>query len=240
MAALLLLFQSGFGGAEPSLPSLRVSFIDDSTLFQKNDGSREEIRHLFASAGLEVELVTLPAKRILWQIQNENRAHCSVGWIRPAERARFAHFSLPIRPPLSLVVVTSRTALPRLGGFKSLRQLMADPQLRLGVSEGFSYGEELDRRIAGMGKAVVPSNQPPIDQLRLLASNRFDYTLTDPYDFRWAAGQPGYALQELVRLEFPDMPPGRPRHLMCSHAVSADTLERIDQAIQRIGKGAAP
>lgn len=216
-------------------PPLRLSFIANSTLFHQDDGSRDEIQQLFASAGVETEVVTLPARRIIWQMQNEPRQHCSVGWIRTAPRDDFAHFSLPIRPPLYLEVVTSRRALSQVSRYATLRELMAAPGLRLGLSEGFSYGEELDQRIAAMGDTVQPNGQAPINQLRLLASNRFDYTLSDPYDFRWAMSHPSYAHRELVSLVFPDMPPGRPRHLMCSRSVPAATLERIDQAIRTLG-----
>ncbi|MGA6104087.1 hypothetical protein ABS648_08880 [Pseudomonas solani] len=231
-ASLALLLVAGIAQADPPL---RLSFIANSTLFHEDDGGRDEIARLFASAGVATEVVTLPAKRIVWQMQYEPGPHCSVGWIRTREREGFARFSLPIRPPLYLEVVTNRRALPQVSRYASLRALMAAPGLRLGVSDGFSYGEELDRRIADMGEAALPNSQAPINQLRLLASNRFDYTLADPYDFRWAMSHPSYAHRELVSLVFPDMPPGRPRHLMCSRSVPEATVQRIDQAIRAMG-----
>jgi polar amino acid transport system substrate-binding protein len=38
----------------------------------------------------------------------------------------------------------------------------------------------------------------------------------------------------IVRLELPDVPPGKARHLMCSRNVDAGLIERMDQAITRL------
>jgi polar amino acid transport system substrate-binding protein len=103
----------------------------------------------------------------------------------------------------------------------------------VGAVAGYSYGDAVDRQLAAVGEQVdrAPS---PASNLAKLVAGRFDFALINSEELDHLIAQSPDLAGSIVRLELPDVPPGKARHLMCSRNVDAGLIERMDQAITRL------
>jgi len=122
---------------------------------------------IFKKAGIEVEFVEMPPKRIMAEIKRKDNFHCSVGWFKKAERERFAKFSRPIYQNKPIVILTAKKNEALFSKYKTLKEVFSDKSLLLGVMADFSYGEYIDNLIekASPQKHVAKSRQRQLPNL---------------------------------------------------------------------------
>lgn len=175
------------------------------------------------SAGIPFEWQLTPSQRQLALIQSGRGLQCGVGWFRNPEREARGRFSgaLYQDKPFAALVRLDAPIVSR----RAVTELLAQPQPRLLVKEGYSYGAFLDRLIAGMPTAPVRASVDPPQMARMLQAGRADWMLVAPEEAD-ALLLPGLRL-----IEFSDMPLGPSRHLYCSEDVPAAWIERIDRAL---------
>lgn len=194
----------------------------------------EETRRILEHAGLRYELRSVPASRILAEMEMGAEPQCSIGWFVTQERRRFAVFSLPFHRSEAQVAVGLPEVAGKLRRVESAQRLLERPDLRLGVVHGFSYGTALDRLLAASVRPVERVRGTPAQVLRMVASRRFDYTFADPEELPMLERAAGLHPGTLVPVPLPDVPVGNLRHLMCSWSVPAATLDRLDAAIRTL------
>ncbi|MGO4466418.1 hypothetical protein AB4Z11_12720, partial [Pseudoduganella sp. RAF53_2] len=101
---------------------------------------------------------------------------------------------------------------------------------------GVSYGMELDGMIASSANHIMRRTVETSAMLRMLAVGRASYIFVDREDWNYLRNKEN-SLQSLVLLDYPDMPPGLKRHVVCSRDVPAETMDRLNRAIAaRAGK----
>lgn len=189
---------------------------------------------IFKLAGVEVSYLEVPVKRILGDLQADQAALCSPSWYKLAEREKFARYSLPIHKDKPHVVMANPQAAPTIRAHKRLAELFADPYLTAGVLDGVSYGAELDQALAALPRPAVKARMTPLQLAKMIGARRADYMLMDQEDVEWMMKSEEFAELKLVRFEFPDMPEGLLRYLLCSKQVDDKTMERINLAIKRV------
>lgn len=195
----------------------------------------ERTQHILDRAGIKAVFIDLPPKRIFMEIQNNTEAICSFGWYKIPEREKYAKFSPPIHQDRPHVVLASAHAAAEIRKHRSLKTLLATPELTLAVVDGVSYGAELDEMIRRFPGTLDRSLVSPIQVARKLALNRADFMFIDQEDFEYLiSSEPELRNAGLARLDFPDMPPGLKRYILCSQQVSDRTMARIGQAITRL------
>lgn len=185
---------------------------------------------IFEEAGIPVALSSRPPARVLNEVAQGSPPSCSIGWFKNAERERFGRFSLPFfhDRPLRLVVHSDRLADFRR--FPSLSDVLAS-RPRIGIVAGFSYGL-MHEQLLGAARERVDR----VEQLmRMVAAGRIDLALVNEMEFEYFKEREGVGRLPLQTLSFPDAPAGNARHVICSRSVPPATLERIDQAIRRLG-----
>ncbi|MBH9577487.1 transporter substrate-binding domain-containing protein [Inhella proteolytica] len=188
---------------------------------------------LLEQAKVEAEFLEVPVKRILQDIEGNQAPICSPSWYKLPEREKFARFSLPIHQDKPHVVLAHAQAAKAIQRHAKLSALFADPQLTPGLLDGVSYGAELDQALAQTRKPAVRARLNPGQLARMIAAQRADYMLIDQEDLGWLRNDPEFNSLNLVRFEFPDMPAGLLRYLMCSRQVDPAVLERVNQAIRQ-------
>jgi len=194
----------------------------------------ERARQIFEAAGIPARFVNEPQKRIWANFAQRTVNYCSIAWYRLPDREALAQYSTPIHvdPPHAVLVQSS--ALPQVRGHATLKSLLADRELTLGVIDGVSYGAELDALIATSDNHIMRRTVETSAMLRMLAVGRASYTFVDREDWNYVRNKAG-SLQSLILLDFPEMPAGLKRHIVCSRDVPAETMERLNRAIAARG-----
>ena len=197
----------------------------------------ERTRQIMDAAGLRPTFREMPPKRIFQEMQDNAEPICSFGWYRIPEREKFARFSLPIHQDRPHVVLAGPRSADDVRRHKTLKGLLGDSALTLATVDGVSYGPELDAMIAAFPGKNDRALVPPIQVAKKVAAKRADFMLIDQEDYDYLmATNPEFRDEKLVRIEYPDLPPGLRRYILCSQRVGSDTMARIDAAIERLPK----
>ncbi|MES3020313.1 MAG: transporter substrate-binding domain-containing protein [Pseudomonadota bacterium] len=188
---------------------------------------------VFAGAGLETQFVMEPAKRIWANLGNGTPNYCSIGWYRLPERERVARFSKPFHTDQPHTILAAPDAAARVRAHPSLRALLADAGLTLGVVDGVSYGAQLDALIAASANRIDRRTVTPTRMMQMLAAGRISFMFIDRADLAHLTGREA-SLGSAARHDFADMPAGLTRHLVCSRDVAPALMARIDKAIDKL------
>lgn len=191
----------------------------------------EHAKHLFADAGLPARFVKMPTKRIWANFVSHTSNFCSIGWYRIPAREPFGQFSAPILSDPPQIVLVAPSAAAIVDTHATLAALLADPRLTLGLIDGVSYGAQLDARIRAAGSQVLVRTVDSGSMIRMVAVGRFAFTFSDADDWRYAVAH-DRALQPALRRDYPDMPPGLKRYIMCTKDVPAASMARLNHAIE--------
>jgi polar amino acid transport system substrate-binding protein len=189
------------------------------------------VKEVFALAGLRTHFVKEPSKRIWANFQAHVPHYCSFGWYHLDERDAWVQFSVPMQTDLPHAVIFAPDALQAYRDHGTLASLLADKTLVLGVVDGVSYGPALDAMIRGSASQVLRRTVDPITMVRMLAAGRVDFMLVDRDDWDYARQREPQLHQGLVR-DYPDMPPGLQRFVVCSKDVAPETMARINKALE--------
>jgi len=219
--------------AEP----ITVSYIERPPYYYQENGVHkglllERTRSILRSAGLTGKFVSLPAKRILYELEQNLAPHISIGWFKKPEREQIGKFSLPIyqNKPQAVLVSKKRRAL--FDEFKTFHQLLDSP-LKMGAIDGYSYGNYIDSllnlRINAVDRAVVTSES----NLLKLHAGRVDYLVVDQEERETMIQSAGLKLADFQLLLFPDIPRGNLRYLWCSRALPDSVMAKLNKAISR-------
>jgi uncharacterized protein (TIGR02285 family) len=194
----------------------------------------DRTRQIFAAAGIAAHFVNEPQKRIWANFEHGASNYCSISWYKLPERERVGNYSLPIHadPPQS--VLAAPGAVRQITAHPTLASLLADTSLTLGVVDGVSYGPDWDALIAHSANIVMRRTVDTTGMMRMLSVGRASFMLVDRADWEFFRLK-DKAFEAMVRVDFPDMPAGMMRHIVCSKDVLAETMERINQAIAITG-----
>jgi polar amino acid transport system substrate-binding protein len=187
-------------------------------------------KEVFALAGLQARFVKEPSKRIWANFQGHVTNYCSFGWYHLDERDAWVQFSVPMQTDLPHAVIFAPDAQQAYQKHSTLASLMADKSLVLGVVDGVSYGPALDAMIRGSASQVLRRTVEPNTMVRMLAAGRVDFMLVDRDDWDYARQREPQLRQGLVR-DYPDMPPGLQRFVVCSKDLAPEIMVRINKAL---------
>lgn len=239
LLASFLLSLPGICLSQPAGGVLAVHYLDKPPYYF-TQGSiaagflNERTRRILEQAGLKGEFFQTPAKRILSYLQNNRTPLCSPGWYRNPERETFVRFSLPIHQDPPHIILARPEAAPKIRALGSLQNLLNANGLLLLLADGYSYGSQLDARIAQM---KVPPQRYTVRELQLaqmVKAGRGDYLFFDRITLQDPQTQREITQLGLISIDFPDLPPGEKRYLICSRQVPLATMEKINQAIRRL------
>jgi uncharacterized protein (TIGR02285 family) len=187
-------------------------------------------RRVFAAAAIRASFVREPTKRIWANLQAGKPNYCSIGWYRVPGREADVQFSVPFHADPPQVVLVAADAVVAAAAHSTLASLLADRRLTLGVADGVSYGAELDTLIARSASPVQRRTVDPESLMHMIGAGRFSYMFADVDDWdHWREHDP--AMKQVLRRDFPDMPPGLLRYIVCSKDVAPTVMARLNKAI---------
>lgn len=190
----------------------------------------ERSQRIFSAAGIPTRFVSEPQKRIWANFEHGARNYCSISWYRLPEREALGQFSLPIHTDAPHSILIAPAAVSQVKAHATLASLLSDPSLTLGVVDGVSYGHDIDSMIARSSNQVMRRTVDVTLMMRMLSVGRASYMFVDREDWAFLSKREPQ-LRVATRHDFPDMPPGLKRHIVCSKDVPAATMNRINQAI---------
>lgn len=234
-----LLLAEACGAAEPVVT---VQYRDKPPYSYTRDGKPagfllERTIEIFKRAKIKAEFVEIPVKRITRDIQDDGAPICSPSWYKLPEREVYARFSLPIHQDKPHLILAGMHAEEKIRSTKTLKELFANPELKLGKVSGTSYGAELDAMISTAAQSAMDSSVTPLGLANMIKRRRADYMLIDEEDYKFLNQQREVDAQDVKPIRFADMPTGLLRYLMCSKSVSLDTMARLDHAIAQVIPG---
>lgn len=216
--------------------TLIVGFIDRPAYSWQQDGKAHGLfidiaRDILTRAGIDHQFRPLPPKRMLKDVEEGKEPLCVVGNFKTPEREAYAVFTKPIYQNKPIGILINRRQEPAFTPYRTLGELTAAPNLRLGYIDGFSYGNAVDAFIGKMTGTKISRVTTQSGMVGMLAAGRFDYMFADQEEYEALALAVNVAPETIRLLTFPDVPEGNKRHLMCSKAVPRHIIERIDAAI---------
>jgi polar amino acid transport system substrate-binding protein len=194
----------------------------------------ERTRAVFVTAGVEARYVNEPLKRIWAYFQHGATNYCSISWYRLPEREAVAQYTQAIHIDPPHVVLVAPDAVAKVKAHATLASLMADKSLTLGLVDGVSYGPDIDGMIKRSGNQVMSRTVEPKAMLRMLSLGRASYMFADRSDWEFFRQTENWQ-RPPVRYDFPDMPPGLKRHIVCSKDVAPEIMDKLNQAIAATG-----
>ena len=114
---------------------------------------------------------------------------------------------------------------------------MADRTLVLAGADGVSYGSDIDTLIAAFPGKVDRTLQSPLQVAKKLAAQRADFMFIDQDDYDYlTTTNADFRGDGLLRIDYPDMPAGLKRYILCSQQVASATMQKINAAIAAEGQ----
>lgn len=240
---LLLALCTGLATAQPGaeVEPITVHFHNRPPyMLPMPDGSPAGItgsvaKAAFAAARLPVRWAETPAARQLLLIEANGGRDCGIGWFRNAKREQFARFTAPLYRDLPWAALVG-PRVPLQDGV-ALAQLLSNRELRLLVKDKYSYGGELDGRIAQFPGETVTTTGDWMQVLGLLRLSRADFMFASHEEAQYLLASAGPAAEGLRIVTLAGAPPGEFRHLMCSRRVSEDEIAALDVALAALKRG---
>lgn len=236
---LLLILWPATGMATAAEP-LTVSYFErppyyyTDTVGEPGGFLLERTRNILRQAGVEAKFLALTPYQILYVLRHAMVPHCSIGWFKNAQREQFAKFSEPIYRNRDLMLLTTKAQLPRFSDLKTLRAIFSDRHLTMARMGGFSYGSYVDDLLEKLTPKTLFLAGEQGCLLRAVAAQRASYMLVAPEEIDTLIGLTGLSAGAVVAIPLADVPAGNLRYLMCNRAVTDETLERLNQAIDKL------
>ncbi|GFM34074.1 transporter substrate-binding domain-containing protein [Desulfovibrio subterraneus] len=191
----------------------------------------EQAMAVFAKAGVPFRTRSLPAKRIVQMLKEEQLNAASVGWFMTEERRQWGVFSSLLYHDQPLVALHRKGVLNGKDGEIDLSDLLKDRNVTLGVIDGFSYGESVDESIKEYSprRFVLVGDQ--VQLAKMLGAGRIDYILAAPEEVHYLLSQAGLREDEFGFTLLRDVPGGNSRYILFSKAVDASTIRKVNDVL---------
>ncbi|WP_338849165.1 transporter substrate-binding domain-containing protein [Massilia sp. W12] len=183
----------------------------------------------FTSAGISFVWEILSTDRQIQSLRKNASQSCAIGWFHKPDREVFAKFTKAIYRDQPFVVIANRQM--RLEAGAKLINVLSDRRHRVLLKNGFSYGD-IDEMMSKAQPNLVYSNGEVLEMLQMLKGNRADMMFAAREEAEYLVRQAGFNADDFQILQFPDSPPGKTRHIMCSKSVPDETIKRLNAAIQ--------
>lgn len=196
-------------------------------------------KQIFEQAHVPAQFVVEPTKRIWAKFRVGTPNYCSLGRYRLPEREVSMQYSLPIHIDPPRVVLLSAPAARQAHKYSKVTELLADPSLSLGMTDGGSFGVQIDDMLKSAATKVERRTVESPLMMKLLAADRVSFVFADRYAWFYLK-QHDPAAHEIVVREFPDMPAGQKRYLVCSKDVAPELMQRLNNVIKSMKITAQP
>lgn len=214
---------------------LQVYFNDRPPLYivKGETGFLAEITKLvLKEAKIPFKFVNYPSNRILETIKEGKEYGVGLGWFKNADRETWANFSKPIYKDNPQVIIANKTKASVIGAKPTMENLLKSG-LVLGFKEGYSFGAVIDGLVKANNPKMLTSPEEVPKILKMINIGRMDYTIFGKEEASYLITNDP-ELTDLVIIPIADAPDGNQRYFMYSKAVDKPTIDRINNAIDKV------
>jgi len=215
--------------------TLQVSYIERPPYYftknHKPTGFLLDLqKKIFDDADINVQFVSLPAKRALKRVKNPSNQHCSIGWFKTTKRKKFANFTRPIyqNKPLFLVIKKKNSSLFKK--YTTLKEVFLNKTLSFAKIDGFSYGIIVDELIKNLSPKFYTITGEQQQLIRMLNKERMTYILVAPEEIEMLLKSNRLDSDDFKFINLTDIPFGNKRYLMCSKGVKKEVINNINKS----------
>jgi hypothetical protein len=180
-------------------------------------------------AGVPHEWEKIPINRQMSAIRAGTESVCGVGWFMNPERQQFARFTRPIYTDHRGVLLAHASA--QFGRDAGIEEVLSQRGIRVLVKESYSYGPFLDGLLTKLSPTLVSTTGENGQMAGMVALGRADVMFISEEEAPVALADVVKGREDVRIVRPAGMPAGERRYLMCSQAVSEDTIRRINQAL---------
>jgi polar amino acid transport system substrate-binding protein len=218
---------------------LEVGFFERPPYYHRENGEvtgivADMVKDALTLAEVDYRFVEMPSNRLFREAARREDPFYTIGWFRTPEREVLFRFSRPLYRDKPLVLLSLKTLRPDFITYTTLKEVLSNPSLILGVVSFFSYGPEVDAALAASPapREVVAGEQ--ISLVKMLAAGRISYILAAPEEIPVLIHSAGLEDSDFFTLELNDVPRGNTRHIIYSPGVDQEWIDRIDRAILEV------
>lgn len=191
----------------------------------------ETARAAFEKAEVPFRWQQTPAKRQLVLIESGIGLDCGVGWYKTPEREKFGKFTAPLYRDKPTVGIARADFHPRS---KALADIVADPETRVVMKVGLTYGPDVSGIMARAKAQVLMATTEQTSLARMVSSGRADFMLSPQEEADILRANVEHGSHNLQVLTFPELHEGGTRHILCSKKVSDETIEKLNTALAKL------
>ncbi len=247
-AAIALLLVAALGASARAQAPRELHYFDIPPMMYTDAQGRpagsllDQLRRVWPAEMPMPPLHPAPLKRSLQDVLQGGEPICLVGVFKTPEREAVAWFSGPIFRESPSVFLATRAAAARMRKYPSAQALVEDPVLRLLLTDGASYGPQLDAWLRQRGAAMLRVSAPPARQVRMLLRGHADFMFTDLDEAAVLLKELGSSARALEVVVLPGMVESPTRHLMCQRDLDRQWLNALDERLRSLDPGtvAAP
>ena len=225
--------------AEP-VPEVTLYYYERMPFFGDSGGKPAGLlidiaKLVFDEAGTSYQFVNVPVVRFFESLRKPGNS-CVIGALRTKEREAIYTYSDDFiyrdQPFRIIVSKAKRKTLPER---PTIKQVL-ESGLRLGVTEGYVYGDWLDRKIAEHQPIVQKINigNETEKMHKMLIAGRFDYMVAVAEEARHVVAKDQEHRSRLTTVEIADAPRGNMRYLLCSKGIDSAIMQKMNAAIKTV------
>ena len=228
---------SAYAQVKKTIPEIRLRYFPRPPFIVPTDGGSisgnvaTPAIEAFVQSGIPYKLIETPTSRQLVVISSNEGADCGIGWLRTPEREKFARFTEPIYHNQPWVVVANLKAAS--APHRNLNEWMTNKNLRLLVTDLYSYGPYIDQKIQSHNPPKYSTTADAPQLMRVIQSGRADYMFTSEEEAAYLIGA-AKAHGMVSVLYFPEIPKSAPKHIMCSKNVSPEIIAKLNKSLSKI------
>lgn len=183
-------------------------------------------------SGISGHWMSLPNKRLMYEIQQQRPNFCIAGAGITPEREKLAKFTLPFFEDHMMAVLALPSGRAKLDKAHSLEELVGLGDTTFLGYVGMNYGAQLSLQVEKLGDRLVAAPRSTAQMLDMLEAGRADFAFL-PYEYADNYLTARHERGKFLVRTYPDMHRDFHTAFMCSKKVPDEVIVKLNEAIKR-------
>jgi ABC-type amino acid transport substrate-binding protein len=183
-------------------------------------------------SGISGHWISLPNKRLMYEIQQERPNFCVAGAGITPEREKVGKFTLPFFEDHMIAVLALPSGRAKLDRARSFEELVAQGDTTFLGYIGMNYGTQVTAQVDKLGDRLVAAPRSTTQMLDMLVAGRAEFALL-PYEYATNYLTARHDRGQYLVRTYPDMHRDFHTAFLCSRKVPDEVIAKLNEAIRR-------